>query len=188
MKGISRLMILLLIFSAIPLSAAYIPLPKSLTITFNFTGIFEELYQFGFTTKEPKEMEASLIQSVDDLHLNFRNSESFEYELGEENIYAWWRVAIPSQYTISLYAEDKLISETGNELDWSVSWDNPEGRMTVGGDEGYGFGSGKVIYKSPIKSSSDEFGYKELFFDVDISDDVLPGDYTGRLIMRFSTV
>lgn len=185
MRIMSLLIILVLLFAALPAFSAYIPGPKRMTITFNLSGFYDDSL-FGFTEEIPTDYDS--ISNIDTWSMYVREVEEFEYTHGNQSVYAWWRISIPSRYSLSLYAEDKLSSDSGASMDWQVSWETEDETVTIGGENGYGIGNSKELYRNSSNLFSREIGYKELTFDVDIPDNAVPDNYTGRLVMRLATL
>ena len=178
---------ILLFLCIMPVFSQDLATPERMNVDFDLSSraSVPEFQEFGFSTSIPGDFNSS-VDNISDFDITLTEDGFARYEY--ENLYAWWKVVSGSEFSIELYLTDRLIS-LGSGIDWSVSWDNEiDGFSSIGKDEGYGEAFGKELYRRENVSTLGSFGYEELTVNVDFPGNIIPGDYTGTLVMKLSVI
>lgn len=174
--------VLLAIFAILSSSflMAIVPEEASMTVSFN---IFDEGYtgymDFGFANDSATR---STIESIEvDIATNWESS--------IENVYAYWDVVSTQPFSLELYTEP-LVSDLGNTIDWTISWESEkEERLYIGGDK-YGISNSTTIYtrEASVGSPLSDRGQKKLEIDVPVDESLSSGEYSGQIVMRLESI
>lgn len=173
---------LLAVFAIFSASSLMATVSEDATMTVSF-DIFDEGYteymDFGFASNAEGR---STIESIDaDIATNWKDS------IG--NVYAYWDVVSTLPFSLELYTEP-LVSNLGNTIDWTVSWEAGRGeRLYIGGGK-YGISNSMTIYTRSVSigSSLADKGQKKLEIDVPVDESLPSGEYSGQIVMRLESI
>lgn len=165
----------ILILPALLLHAVYDP--AEMTVNFDIRQNDPGIFEIGFSsTPEGRE-----------------RLETIEMVVAEDDspdVYAYWDVLSTSSFMLSLYC-DPLISDSGERLDWSVSWTGDDAQtLSIGGNDEYGMeNSDLIMTRSAIEGGSlAAKGSRRLDISVYNDGTQRAGDYSGTLVLKMESL
>ena len=162
---------------------------STLSVTLDLSTASTDEFEIGFT-QDPN-LETSIaynyaVPSADSLSLDPKGGVASIKE--GEKLFIYWIVRSAEKFKASLYVDAALHTDEGDgdDLDWTISWNDGQTR-TIGGADNYNT-TGVVFLDRSNPTNNGVIGYYPVTITTSDYTEKLPGVYTGSLTIKVEPV